>query len=264
MGILNVTPDSFSDGGRYLEADAAVRAALRMLDSGADLIDIGGESTRPGAEPVSADDELARVIPVLRALREATDAVLSIDTTKARVAEAAVEAGADIVNDISGGTFEPEILRVVASAGAGYVAMHTPGRPTEMNALAEYADVVTDVARALSERLGAAIDAGIATEFIALDPGFGFGKTAEQNYALLHSIDAVHALGRPVLVGVSRKRMIREVVGTEADAVEHGTTAAGAIAAVRGPTILRVHDVLAGRAAADITGAVQRASNRSR
>lgn len=256
MGILNVTPDSFSDGGRFDSVDAAVAEALRMVALGADLIDVGGESTRPNAAPVSLHDELARTVPVIRALRSQSDVVISIDTTKAGVAEAAVEAGADIVNDVSAMRFDAEMAGVVRRTRVGVVLMHTPGTPTEMDDLATYADVVDEVAKHLEERVREAREHGIAEECIALDPGYGFGKTPDQNYALLAGVGRVVSIGRPVLVGVSRKRHVRAAVGTEPVAVEHGTTAANALAIGGGAQMIRVHDVAAGVACARMVGAI--------
>lgn len=248
MGVLNVTPDSFSDGGRFADADEAVEAALAMVAEGADIVDVGGESTRPGAAPVPLEEELRRVVPVVRGIRAASEVVVSVDTSKAAVARAAAEAGADIVNDVSAGTFDPAMLDACAAAGVGVVLMHTPGRPDAMDRLARYEDVVEEVRAFLGGRVEAALRAGIAADGIAVDPGFGFGKDPAANYALLRGLDRIGSLGRPVLVGVSRKRMIRAVVGTEVHALDHGTTAIGALALAGGASILRVHDVAAGRA----------------
>lgn len=248
MGVLNVTPDSFSDGGRFRSAEDAVAEALRMVERGADIIDVGGESTRPGAEVVPLEEELRRVVPVIEGIRRRSDVVVSIDTTKADVARRAVAAGADIVNDVSGATFEPEVLDVCARSGAGVIVMHTPGRPDEMDRLGAYDDIVDEVRAFLEQRVEAATAAGIPVERVAVDPGFGFGKDVDANYALLAGLDRIVALGRPVLVGVSRKRMIRGVVGSDPPAVEHATTAVGTAAILAGATLLRVHDVVAGKA----------------
>ena len=256
MGIVNVTPDSFSDGGRFADASGACAEAIRMIERGADMIDVGGESTRPNAPPVSLDEELARTIPVIRSLRAASDVPISIDTTKAAVAEAALEAGADIVNDVSAMRFDPAMAGVVARTGAGVVLMHTPGAPTEMDDLANYEDVVAEVVRHLAARVSAARAAGIPDAFIAVDPGYGFGKTPEQNYELLARVDRVVELGLPVLIGVSRKRHVRAAVGTEPVAVEHGTTAANALALARGAHMIRVHDVEAGAACVKMAAAI--------
>jgi dihydropteroate synthase len=255
MGVLNVTPDSFSDGGRFRDAAAATDEALAMVAAGAHIIDVGGESTRPGAPTVPVDEELRRTLPVIEAIRAASDVVVSIDTSKAAVAEAALAAGADIVNDVSGFTFEPEIADVTARYQAGAVLMHTTGRSDVMDARPIRGDVVDGVRAALSRARENALAAGVPLDAIALDPGFGFGKNAAQNYALLKGLDTIVALGSPVLVGVSRKRMIRHVVGSEAEAVAHGTTAAGMLALVAGAQVVRVHDVVAGVACAQVAAA---------
>lgn len=256
MGILNVTPDSFSDGGRFSTSDAAVDAALALVDQGADVIDVGGESTRPGAAIVPEEEEIARTEPVIRAIRTRSEVPISIDTTKSSVARAAIAAGADIVNDISAMRFDPRIAQVVAETGAGLILMHTPGRPTEMDALATYDDIVEEVRAHLEERVRAALDAGIAEASLALDPGYGFGKTPEQNYRLLAEVGRVVDLGFPVLVGVSRKRHIRAAVGAEPLGVEHGTTAANTVALAAGAHMIRVHDVVAGAACARMVASI--------
>ncbi|MFT6395820.1 MAG: dihydropteroate synthase [Bradymonadia bacterium] len=256
MGILNVTPDSFSDGGRFTSTGGAVAAALEMIRLGADIIDVGGESTRPDAAPVSVDEEISRTAPVVRALRALSPAVISIDTTKAAVAEAAMEAGADIINDVSAMRFDPAMASLAAQAEAGVILMHTPGRPDEMGARAVYEDVVEEVRAHLLERAHAVECAGVPRESIALDPGFGFGKTPAHNYELLMGVDRIVALGFPVLVGVSRKRHIRAAVGMEALAVEHGTTTANTAALLRGCHMVRVHDVEAGVACVKMAAAL--------
>lgn len=259
MGILNVTPDSFSDGGRFGSVGDAVEEARRMVDRGADIIDVGGESTRPGAAIVPLDEEVRRVVPVVEELRRRTDTVISIDTTKAEVARRAVDAGADIVNDVSGGSFDDAMLPLCAELGVGVVLMHTPGRPDEMDRLGRYDDVVHEVTSFLLRRCAAARAAGVPATHIAVDPGFGFGKDVATNFALLARLGELDTLGYPVLVGVSRKRMIRHIVGDDDDAVEHGTTAAGFAAVANGADIIRVHDVVAGRACADTVAALRRA-----
>jgi dihydropteroate synthase len=252
MGIVNVTPDSFSDGGRFLAAEDAIAHAISLIQAGADILDIGGESTRPGASKVQVDEELNRVLPVIEGVRERTDAIISIDTTKRAVAEAAIEAGVDIVNDISGMTFEPEIADVVAASGAGLCLMHTTGRPSEMQEKAHYDDVIGDIRRHLEERVDFALDANISLEQIVVDAGFGFGKKREHNYELLARIDELRIRNLPVLIGLSRKRMIRDVVGTEQTAVELGTALANFWALQRGGSVLRVHDVAAAKATRDM------------
>lgn len=248
MGIVNVTPDSFSDGGRWLDADAATWHGLELVADGADLLDVGGESTRPGAEPVSEAEELRRVIPVINGLVAETNVPVSIDTTKAAVAAAALEAGASIVNDVSAGRFDPEILAVSAGAGAGYVAMHMQGEPRTMQEDPRYDDVVTDVGRFLVERVSVARDAGIASESLIADPGLGFGKSVSHNLELLARLDELVALlDVRLLVGPSRKAFIARVLAAgneppELDAREEGTLATVVWALDRGASVVRVHD----------------------
>jgi dihydropteroate synthase len=242
MGILNVTPDSFSDGGRFDEAPAAVDHGLRMVEEGADLLDVGGESTRPGSDPVPPDVESARVIPVIEALAARVDVPISIDTRKSDVAGTALAAGATIVNDISGGA-DPGMFDAVAHAGAGMVLMHMRGDPKDMQQRTDYDDVVAEVRDVLAGLVGAATAAGIDRERLAVDPGLGFAKTFEQNLELMHDIDALAAVGRPVVVGPSRKSFIGRVTGTEVDDRVWGTAGAAAWLAGRGAQVIRVHDV---------------------
>ncbi len=254
MGVLNVTPDSFSDGGRYLDVDAALRRAEQMLEEGAALIDVGGESSRPrgaaygaGAEAVSAQEERRRVLPVVEALaRRFPEALLSIDTYKPDVARAALEAGAHLVNDVTGLRYYPETAAVAASFGAPLVVMHALGRPGQMPHEHRYADVVEEVAAALRASINEAEAAGL--RHVVTDPGFGFGKTPAENLRLVGRVDRLLALGRPVLVGLSRKSTIGVVLGTpERPAPVHerlfGTLAATALAVLRGATLVRTHDV---------------------
>lgn len=252
MGILNVTPDSFSDGGRFLSPDAAVKRALIMEKEGADIIDVGGESSRPGAEPVPVEEELRRVIPVLERLRGKLRIPISIDTTKAEVAEAALRAGASIVNDISALRFDPAMASVVAEFGAGLVLMHMLGTPKTMQQAPHYEDVVREVREFLAERALYAQSQGIPREAIAVDPGIGFGKTVEHNLELLRRLPELVELGFPVLVGPSRKSFIGAVLGLGVEERLEGTLAACAVAVVRGADILRVHDVREVRRAADL------------
>ena len=212
MGVLNVTPDSFSDGGRYLDPAAAVARGRAMADEGADILDVGGESSRPGARPVDPAEEAARVVPVIRALREGGGIPVSVDTRRASVARAAIEAGADIVNDI-GALGDPDMAGVVREAGAGLVLMHMQGRPETMQAAPTYDDVVEEVSAFLRRRLAEAGAAGIPPGAVVLDPGIGFGKTLEHNLALLARLDALAAAGRPVLIGVSRKSVVGGLTG---------------------------------------------------
>lgn len=243
MGVLNVTPDSFSDGGRWFDHNAAIAHALEMVEQGADLLDVGGESTRPGAEEVPEEEELRRVLPVIEALSKETDAPISIDTRKASVARRAVEAGAAIVNDTGGETADPEMPLVAAETGAGIVFMHSRGTPATMRSLTEYTDVVTEVAGFLKEAAARLEEAGVSRTSIVLDPGFGFAKDAQQNLELLDRLDEIVAVGYPVLVGTSRKSFIGAVLDLPEDARVEGTAATVSWAMARGAHIVRVHDV---------------------
>ena len=245
MAVINLTPDSFSDGGRFDSFDAAVAQACVAAEEGAEIIDLGAESTRPGAPAVSEAEELERLLPVLRELRGQTAALISIDTTKAAVAAAAAAEGADIINDISGGLFDPKMLTVVRDTGLGFVAMHTTGRPAEMQQRAHYESVTREVAQALCDRLQEAINAGIPSDAVMLDPGFGFGKLLHHNVELFAALPELCRLPRPMLVGVSRKSMLRAIAGTEPEALEHATTAAHLLAALAGAAVLRTHHVAA-------------------
>ena len=243
MGILNITPDSFSDGGLYLESGPAVEKALEMESEGADLIDVGGESSRPGAPPVPAREEIRRVLPVIRKLAGRMKIPMSIDTTKAAIAAAALDEGAVIVNDISAFRADPAMAGMVAERGAGCVLMHMQGEPGTMQLHPYYENVVAEVALFLRERIEAAIEAGVDPEAVAIDPGIGFGKTLDHNLRLLAELSAFRRLGRPVMLGTSRKGMIGKILGTsENDRVE-GTTATVAAGALLGADIVRVHDV---------------------
>jgi dihydropteroate synthase len=259
VGILNLTPDSFSDGGQWTGMDAALAQAERMAAEGADLLDLGGESTRPGAAEVSADEELARVIPVLRALRARLELPLSVDTRRSAVARAALDDGAEVINDVSA-LADPEMAAAVAAAGAGLVLMHMRGTPATMQSLAEYADVVDDVVAELRPSLAGALDAGIALERIVVDPGIGFAKTGQHNLELIARLDEIAAaLGRPVLLGASRKAFLGALLGgmpaAERDAATVGACVAGL---ARGARIFRVHQVKAARQALDVADAVFR------
>ena len=246
MGVVNVTPDSFSDGGLYDAPDAAVAHALRLLSEGADLLDIGGESSRPGAEPVSPEAEAARTIPVITALRaRAPEAILSIDTVKTSVARAALAAGAHIVNDITAGRGDPEMLPLVAETGAGIVLMHMRGIPGTMQNNPEYSDVTREVTDFLKQRTDAALAAGIAADAIVLDPGIGFGKTLEHNLTLMRELPRMTAeLPFPFLLGVSRKRWLGALTGREVGDRTAASLAGLAACIERGAKIMRVHDVL--------------------
>jgi dihydropteroate synthase len=243
MGILNVTPDSFSDGGRFLSVGDATRHATQLADEGADIIDVGAESTRPGSDPVSASDELERVVPVIRRIgEEAPGVVISIDTRKAEVAAAALDAGATIVNDVSAGA-DPAMFDTVRDRGAGIVLMHMRGEPKTMQEAPHYEDVVAEVHEYLRERVEAAVSAGVDPESIAVDPGIGFGKDLEHNLTLMHGIDSLLDLGRPVLVGPSRKRFIGTLLDLPEDQRVEGTAGAVAWVVGRGAHAVRVHDV---------------------
>jgi dihydropteroate synthase len=242
VGILNLTPDSFSDGGRFTGLDAAVRQAERLRGDGCRLIDVGGESTRPGAAPVSPAEEIGRVIPVIEALVRGGLGPVSVDTRKAEVARAALQAGAAVVNDVSGLTYDPGLGPVAAAAGAGLVLMHMRGTPDTMDDLARYDDVAREVADELRAAVGRAAAAGVADEALVLDPGFGFAKTAAQNLRLLDELAAIVGLGYPVLVGPSRKRFLGAVTGRPVEDRDRATGVACALAWERGARLFRVHD----------------------
>lgn len=243
MGIVNVTPDSFSDGGRFFDPAAAIAQGLQLAAEGADLLDIGGESTRPHAAPVEVEEELRRVLPVLEGLAGQTRVPLSIDTRKARVAREALAAGAQILNDISGLAGDPEMLAVAQESGAAVCLMHMQGTPQTMQDAPHYSDVVREVHDYLRGRRDALLTAGIAAERIALDPGIGFGKTLEHNLALLATAGELHALGCPVLVGPSRKAFLGSLLGDPQADRTLGTIATTLALAQQGVQIVRVHDV---------------------
>jgi dihydropteroate synthase len=262
MGVVNVTPDSFSDGGLYVDPSAAVTRARRLLGEGAGLVDVGGESTRPGACAVSADEELARVVPVLEGL---VAVPVSIDTSKAVVAHRALELGAELVNDVTALRGDPAMAEVVANADAYVCLMHMQGEPRTMQIAPQYDDVVGDVLAFLEERVAFAVEHGVREERICVDPGIGFGKTPDQNLELLRRLDELKALGRPVLVGVSRKSTLGKVLG-DANAARAGTAAslAAAVAAYdRGATMIRAHDVRETVEALAVAAAVERGKIRA-
>jgi dihydropteroate synthase len=242
MGVVNVTPDSFSDGGRYLDPGAAVEHGRRLAAEGADILDVGGESTRPGAAEVPAAEELRRVLPVVEGLAGAGPTV-SIDTSKAAVAEAALDAGAGYVNDVTAFRGDPRLAGLVASRGVPCCLMHMLGTPRTMQDDPRYDDVVSEVKAFLDERLAFAVAEGVAEERVMLDPGIGFGKTIDHNLALLARLDEIAALGRPVVVGVSRKSFLGAITGREADERAVATAAANVLALERGASVFRVHDV---------------------
>jgi dihydropteroate synthase len=243
MGVLNVTPDSFSDGGRFLDHEVAVEHGLRMASDGADLIDVGGESTRPGSDPVSAGEEIDRVVPVIKRLAAEVDVPISVDTRKPDVASAALDAGAVVVNDVSGGR-EQRLLEVVGDTGAGLVLMHMLGEPKSMQEDPRYEDVVREVRAYLEERLDAAVAVGIERDRVAVDPGLGFGKTYQHNLVLMRDVSAFLDLGVPVVVGPSRKSFLGKALGDlPVDRRLEGTTGAVAWLAGQGAHVVRVHDV---------------------
>jgi len=258
MGVVNVTPDSFSDGGQYLDSTAAIQRGFELVTEGVDVLDIGGESTRPGAASVPADEELARVIPVIRGLRERTGIPISIDTRKAEVAAAALAVGADIVNDVSALTYDPEMVEVARKSGAGVVLMHMRGEPGTMQAHPVYGDVVSEVCAYLGGRLEALRTAGLDPDCVAVDPGLGFGKTFEHNRRLLEGLPALAALGRPVMVGLSRKRMIGRMTGRAPADRLAGSLAGLVFAVLRGAQIVRVHDGAASLDAVRVTVGLMR------
>lgn len=263
MGVVNVTPDSFSDGGRHADPRDAVRHGRRLLDDGADLLDVGGESTRPGAERVSEPEELARVLPVVEGLA-AAGAVVSVDTMRASVATAALEAGARLVNDVSGGLADPDMLPAVADAGVPYVAMHWRGHSADMQSRAAYDEVVRDVCTELEARRGAVLAAGVDAARLVLDPGLGFGKTADHSWELLRGLPRLAALGQPLLVGASRKGFLGALLADAdgsprpAGGRDDATAAVTVLAAQAGAWAVRVHEV---RASADAVRVVARVSS---
>ncbi|MCX7919957.1 MAG: dihydropteroate synthase [bacterium] len=245
MGILNITPDSFSDGGKYYTPDQAYLHAMRMIEEGADIIDVGGESSRPGAQPVSAEEEIARIVPVIERLATATNIPISVDTYKAQVAESAINAGAQMINDITAMTYDPAMLPLAARTGVPVVLMHMQGTPQTMQLNPQYTNVVSDIIEYLNNAIQIAKQAGINEEQIIIDPGIGFGKTLEHNLSILHHLSEFLRLGRPILIGVSRKSFIGKILDLPVDERLEGTAAAVAIAVIHGAKIVRVHDVKA-------------------
>lgn len=247
MGVLNVTPDSFSDGGRFDDTEIAISHAFQMIQDGADIIDIGGESTRPGSERISVQVELDRVLPVIAGLVDSGVAI-SIDTMRAEVARAAIEAGACMINDVSGGKSDPEMLSYVSTLTVPYILMHWRGPSNIMNTLTDYSDVVADVTSEISKQVDLAVAAGIARERIAVDPGIGFAKTVDQNWPILKHLDVLEGLGLPILMGASRKKFLGELLAKDgvvrdSDERESATTAISTLMAARGLWAVRVHDV---------------------
>ena len=244
MGILNVTPDSFYDGGKYKDKERALRRAREMADEGADIIDVGGESTRPGAQPVSAQEEIDRVCPVIEAIVKEIPLMVSVDTTKSSVADAAVAAGAVIINDISGASFDHSMLDVAASSGCAIVLTHTSGRPGDMQKKIFYDDLLSDITAFLLKRKAAAVEKGIDAGNVILDPGIGFGKTLDDNYKIVKSIPELKKNGSPILIGLSRKSLIGKLYTKKEDRLA-ATIALNSVAVYSGADIIRVHDVKA-------------------
>jgi dihydropteroate synthase len=257
MGTLNLTPDSFYDGGYYPTKAAAIEWALRMVEEGADIIDVGGESSRPGARPVSAAEELERLIPVIEGIHQRTDTLLSVDTTKGAVATEAIEAGASIVNDISALRFDAKMTGVVADRGVFIVLMHMKGRPETMQKSPSYNDPVEEIKAFFAERIEMAISAEIPADKIIIDPGIGFGKRLEDNLAIIRGLSRFSVLGAPILVGLSRKSFLGDILNLPAEERLEGTIAANAIAILNGAGIIRVHDVKEGKRTADVARALR-------
>ena len=243
MGILNVTPDSFSDGGAFLSVEKALAHARAMITSGADIIDVGGESTRPGAEPVSVDEEIRRVVPIVRLLCEQENCLVSVDTSKSEVAKAAIEAGAEIVNDVCANRMETSMWETVSETGAGYIMMHMQGTPQTMQTAPSYHDVSLEVFRFFEERLARLSQLGVESASVMLDPGIGFGKLVEHNLELLANLGAFVRLERPLLLGVSRKSFLGQVTGARVEDRMVESVVAGALGVMQGAHCLRVHDV---------------------
>ena len=252
MGIVNVTPDSFYDGGRFFRSKDAIERGLRMADEGADIIDVGGESARPGARPISVQEEMDRALPVVEGIRRRSPVHISIDTSKADVATEAISLGAGIVNDISAFRFDERMAAVTADAGAFVVLMHMQGSPETMQQKPTYSDVVEEIRSFLAERVRAAVDAGIAEERVFVDPGIGFGKTLDHNVTVLRNLARLADLGRPVLVGLSHKTFLGAILDVPPDERIEATIAANTAAILNGASIIRVHDAKEGRRTADI------------
>jgi dihydropteroate synthase len=256
VGVVNVTPDSFFDGGLYFEPARAIDRALALAAEGADIIDIGGESSRPGSNPIPAKEEKKRILPVVEVLKQKNSVLISVDTTKAEVAEAALAAGADIINDISAGRFDPRMLPIAARNGAAVILMHMKGTPRTMQIAPHYDDVLGEVKAFLSERLEAAESCGLPRESILLDPGIGFGKQIDHNLILLNNLGALAELGRPLVVGISRKSFLGKILKVEAQDRLEGTIAAAVVSILRGASLLRVHDIQAVKQAVAVAEAI--------
>jgi dihydropteroate synthase len=261
MGILNVAPDSFSDGGRFLESSKAVAHALQMVEDGADIIDVGGESTRPGSDPISAEEEIARVVPVIEQIAAKTDIAISVDTYKAEVARAAIDAGACMVNDISGASFDPKMVSLIAESKCPAIVMHIKGTPKTMQENPQYSDLMGEITSFLYERVRTLVASGVDERLLMIDPGFGFGKTVEHNLEILRRLRELKSIGRPIVVGTSRKSTIGKVLGDlPVEERLEGTAATVAIAIAHGADVVRVHDVKEMTRVARMTDAVVRTS----
>lgn len=244
MGILNVTPDSFSDGGQFYQRETALKQAQKMIEAGVDIIDIGGQSTRPGATPISLEEELRRVIPIISTIREYSDIPISVDTTRSIVAQQSIDAGADIINDISAGTFDDKMLETVAHLQVPFVMMHIKGNPETMQNLTNYKDLIGEIRLFFKQQIEKAINLGIKKEHIIIDPGIGFAKNYEQNLEILKKIPQIKTLGFPVLIGTSRKSFIGKILNKDNPQERvWGTGATSCYAIIQGANILRVHDV---------------------
>lgn len=256
MGVLNVTTDSFSDGGLYLDKDKAIDRALTLISDGADIIDIGGESSRPGSEPIAEDEEKRRIIPVISNLRKKTNALISVDTTKSRVARAALDAGADIINDISSFRFDPNMLPLVVKNDVPIILMHMKGTPKTMQINPRYENLLSEVTSFLDDRIKNAQAAGVRKEKIIVDPGIGFGKTLRDNLILINNLHFFEKLDRPILVGISRKSFIGKILNQPAHERLEGTVSAAVLSIINGAHILRVHDVGAVKKAIRVAEAI--------
>ena len=256
MGVVNVTPDSFSDGGWFETPEAALRQALKLIKEGADLLDVGGESSRPGAEPVAAATELARILPVVRGIRERSEIPISVDTYKASVASAVIEAGVEIINDISAFRFDADLPRIVSETGAGVILMHMRGTPRTMQQMSPSPDILAEIRKDLGEAVDRATGAGVQGDRILLDPGIGFGKTVQDNLKILNQLSFLHRLGFPLLLGTSRKSFIGKVLETEVSQHVFGTAASVAASVIKGAHIVRVHDVREMRQVVDVADAI--------
>ncbi len=261
MGVLNITPDSFSDGGQYLDKDKAIEQGLRLIEEGSDIIDIGGESTRPGSDPIPAEEEIRRIIPVIQALREKTKALISVDTTKSEVARAALDAGADIINDISSLRFDSGMAPLAAERDVPVILMHMKGMPKTMQVDPYYEDVLLEVKSFLEKRIHEAQAAGIRRERIIIDPGIGFGKRLEDNLALINKLHVLGELDRPILIGTSRKSFIGNILDLPPQERLEGSIASSILSMAHGAHILRVHDVAAIKRAVLVAEAIMKEIN---